>query len=169
MIDQPSNLSKSPGIKTTGPSTIPLPAAVLGFAGLIPFVVPAATLWILSGQYQFELATALVAYGAVILSFLGGIRWGLCVHPNDHRINWTELNFSVLPSLIGWAALLLHWLINQPIALILLLGGFVLQYHRDRQAMLNGRIDRWFARLRFYLSCGAILSLLAGLVHLLIT
>ncbi len=169
MTDQHIHQSDTRDSTTGKPLSIPLPAAILGFAGLIPFIVPAAALWLLSSQYQFEMATALVAYGAVILSFLGGIRWGLCVHPDSQRITWTELNASVLPSLAGWTALLLHWLVNQPIAIILLIFGFLLQYYWDRQAMHNGRINPWFARLRFYLSCGATLALLAALVRLMTT
>lgn len=169
MSDGLPNTSNAQNSVSDTPKTIPPPAAVLGFGGLIPFAVPAAALWFVSSQYQFELATALVAYGAVILSFLGGIRWGLSVHPAHPQSGWSELTFSVVPSLIGWVALLVHWLVNQPLALVLLIIGFLLQYYRDRQALQHGLITRWFARLRFFLSCGATLSLLAGLIRLMTT
>ena len=75
---------------------IPTPALVLGIAGLIPFITCAVLAWVpelgsnLLGSSQSagsddgtsansikqQAVLALGAYGAIILSFLGGIRWG---------------------------------------------------------------------------------------------
>ncbi|CAL4106346.1 unnamed protein product, partial [Meganyctiphanes norvegica] len=54
----------------------PTPALVLGFSGLIPFVAAPFYMYY-SGAFLPEVATAQLAYGATILSFLGGVRWGL--------------------------------------------------------------------------------------------
>jgi hypothetical protein len=53
-------------------------AWALGLAGLIPFVA-LALLVALNPRIKEEAASALLAYGAIILSFLGGIRWGFTV------------------------------------------------------------------------------------------
>ena len=51
----------------------PGPALCLGVAGLIPFVT--APLYMAnSGYFLPDIATAQLAYGASILSFLGGVR-----------------------------------------------------------------------------------------------
>jgi ABC-type transport system involved in cytochrome c biogenesis permease subunit len=72
----------------------------LGYAGLIPFVGLA---------FQFEDETsvsAFMSYAAVILSFLGGIHWGVAMR--DHRLaSNTVLAVSMLPSLMAWFAMLL--------------------------------------------------------------
>ena len=72
----------------------------LGYAGLIPFVGLA---------FQFEDETsvsAFMSYAAVILSFLGGIHWGVAMR--DHRLaSNTVLAVSMLPSLFAWLAVLL--------------------------------------------------------------
>ena len=49
----------------------------LGHAGLIPFVLLAALLWLVNVELQAWVAIALAAYAALIASFLGGIHWGL--------------------------------------------------------------------------------------------
>ena len=55
----------------------PGPALCLGVAGLIPFV--SAPLYMAnSGYFLPDIATAQLAYGASILSFLGGVRCVLC-------------------------------------------------------------------------------------------
>ena len=53
-------------------------------------------------------ATGQVAYGAVILSFLGGVRWGMVVIPaGPVTPNWANYLYSVTPPLIAWSALLM--------------------------------------------------------------
>lgn len=49
----------------------------LGHAGLIPFVLLALLLWVLTGELQAFVSIALAGYGALIVSFLGGIHWGI--------------------------------------------------------------------------------------------
>ena len=56
------------------------PRAVLayGLLGLSGFLGPPVAGW-LAADYQDPAATFLSAYAALILSFLGGARWGLAV------------------------------------------------------------------------------------------
>ena len=152
---------------------IPPPALLLGLGGLIPFIASALFIWMpspiaeLAPQLPFQssdpvaLATmALGAYGAVILSFLGGVRWGNLLFDHASLRNWMPLSLSVLPSLIAWPALLFP-----PTPMIILLCvGFILQYVLDVKAAKRGLLPSWFLRLRMILTSGAVLSLLAGLI-----
>ena len=56
---------------------MPMAAALFGFAGALPFAYFAASLWLPPPfpSVPFAFGGGLI-YGAVILSFLGGIRWG---------------------------------------------------------------------------------------------
>ena len=82
----------------------PAPALCLGLAGLIPFV--SAPLYIYnSGFFLPDVAFAQLTYGASILSFLGGVRWGLLVA--DDKRDWPGYTWSVSPSLLAWVSLLL--------------------------------------------------------------
>ncbi len=126
-------------------------AQALGYAGLIPFAALALDA-LVTGFVAAPLARMwLLAYGAVILSFLGGIMWGRCL--NEPEAGAT-LIVSILISLAGWSAILL----SGPAAFWLLAGGFAAALAWDMGAAL----PPWFRRLRIHLSIGAILAMIAG-------
>ena len=137
---------------------VPGPAAALGLAGLIPFV--ATSIGPLAGAIPAEWARiALLAYGAVILSFLGGIHWGLAIAAG--RAGMRELGIGVAPSLLGWAGLLIggNW------GLLVLVAGFAAVLLADLGLAREGIAPLWFARLRALLTGGVCaLLLLATLV-----
>lgn len=138
---------------------IPTVALTLGLAGLIPFV--GAALLSLTGTRFADIATtALVAYGAVILSFLGGVRWGAVLHDPPALAKFGPLTWSILPSLLAWVALLLP---PSP-SITLLLAGLVGQYLLDRKGTHTNQLPAWYLRLRTLLTTGAGLSLLIALV-----
>jgi Protein of unknown function (DUF3429) len=78
----------------------------LGYAGLAPFVLLAAALWMLSADVRGYASLALVGYGAVIASFLGGVHWGIAAQlpAQDARFHYL---WGVVPSLLGWVAVVL--------------------------------------------------------------
>ena len=90
---------------------VPPAAKWLGGLGAIPFVFLSGISHVPESPFQGQISFALTAYGAVILSFLGGIHWGLAIAGSgaDGRKNETSsrLVLSVVPSLIGWGALFL--------------------------------------------------------------
>ncbi|MFT5047301.1 MAG: hypothetical protein ACI8UP_004295 [Porticoccaceae bacterium] len=160
--------------------TIPTSALVLGIAGLIPFIACAALACLpelgstMLGSSLFPRSAgamsidaiqqkaifALGAYGAIILSFLGGVRWGNLLDSKIQLRQWGPLLLSVLPSLIAWPALLLPtaWMLS------VLAAGFVLQYAYDVEGVRQKILPEWFGKLRTILTTGATLSLLAGLL-----
>ena len=85
-------------------TAIPPAPLLLGLAGLIPFWALAIGLLLHGalGVSPPQLDAALATYGAIIVSFLGGIRWGLAVPAADTGRNYL---ISVLPSLVAWALL----------------------------------------------------------------
>jgi hypothetical protein len=145
---------------------MPGAALVLGLAGLIPFLAGAASQWaslpLLSQESGLRLT---ILYGAIILSFLGGIRWGTAIGPYDSRRQTLEFSASVLGSLAGLAAAFLP-----PIpALALLIAGFLMQGLWDVMSVDSGRLPNWFGRLRMILTAGAVVSLVAALLAVLVT
>ena len=145
---------------------IPGTALLLGLAGLIPFVAGAAALWaklpMLPPETGLKLA---IVYGAIILSFLGGIRWGTAIGPYDTGRQTLEFSASVLGSLAGLAAVFLPAI---P-ALALLIAGFLMQGLWDVMSVDSGRLPAWFGRLRMILTAGAVVSLVAALLAVLAT
>ena len=132
-------------------------------SGLVPFVV-AAGLSFLSAPINPAMAVyALIAYGAVILSFLGGVHWGVAlsrgqtVEPSSGPSGQTVwYMISVGPSLVAWLALLLA-----PVpGLIILAVSFLAMIVVDVHAARLGQVPNWYPRLRVRLSAVVILSLL---------
>ena len=149
----------------TSPSSIPAPALALGLAGLIPVAASAISLWVpLPVLLPEDGLRLLIAYGAIILSFLGGIRWGTAIGPYDGGRQGREFGLSVLGSLAGLAAVFLPSLAG----LTLLIAGFLLQALWDVTSAEAGRLPMWFGRLRMMLTAGAVVSLIAGLTALVI-
>lgn len=146
------------------PAALPRPAAVYGLAGLVPFVALSALLWLLP-LHQAALATfALLAYGAVILSFLGAVHWGLALAgaagaAPGAGMTWLRLGWAVLPALLAWVAL------TMPPApgFALLFLGFALAWLVDRAAVRAGLMPVWYLPLRSLLTLVVLLSLAAAL------
>ncbi len=134
----------------------------LGLSGLLPF-------WFLAlgrvtgiglGFSPGGISLALAVYGATIVSFLGGIRWGLALGQENQRQARTDYLVSVLPQLAGWTTLALPdpWRLLALAGLVLVLGPI------DRSLVRRGLAPAWFGRLRIMLSVGAGAALfLAGL------
>ncbi len=140
---------------------IPASALYLGIAGVVPFWLATLLFWSTSDPVGSERAAAItIGYGAVILSFLGGIRWGLEIAPAGRTVRGLTLAVSVVPALAGFAAMFMPVLI----ALAVLVCGFLLQALWDVVAADKGRLPQWFATLRMVLSAlvvPAILLLIA--------
>jgi hypothetical protein len=104
---------------TKGPA-LPPGMLLLGWSGVLPFA-GAIVLAMVAPRWHTLALSAFVAYGAVILSFLGGARWGSGLVTGAAPLRYLE---AVLPSLIGFVALL--FLHNAPIAIGLLMAGFAI-------------------------------------------
>ncbi len=142
---------------------IPVPALVLGGGGLIPFLAPALILWFGPARWYPPAVLSLMAYGAVILSFLGAVHWGLALaKAQDTATLWRRLGWGVVPALLAWVALLL----DPTAALWLLLGGFTIQYGVDHGYRRRGLVPDWYGRLRLGLTLVVIGCLLLALAAL---
>ena len=125
----------------------------LGWAGLVPFGLTA--LCTHSGIDALMIYGFLggTAYGAVILSFLGAVHWGLAMR-NDRSPYWYV--WSVTPALFGFASLVF---LDVEMRVVALLPLFALTWLIDRQAANRGLIPNWYMRLRSMLTTGALISL----------
>lgn len=127
---------------------VPATAAWLGGLGLVPFAALSIACLVLTSAWKTAAVNGLLTYGAVILSFLGGIHWGAAmtksiVHPT-HSVDPGRLGISVVPSLVGWAALL----IDARYGLVVLAIGFVGNVLLDRRLTRQGLVPPWYPRLR---------------------
>ena len=143
---------------TKSVQAIPLPARVMGIASVIPFTAGALAL-ALAPQIKPEAAAALLAYGAMILSFLGGVRGGFAVL-EDGEAGWGSYSMSALPAFIAW----LGAAAGGPVGLLILAIALGLWYFAERAAPPAIALPDWYMRLRGTLTVIAVLSLIAGSV-----
>jgi len=140
---------------------LPLHVALLGYGGLLPFVFLALAVWLLddSGANWFAW---LLAYGAVIVSFVGALHWGFAMTLSElsERERYQRFVCSVLPALLGFLALLVQgWL-----GALILIFAFVWAYWQDLSLVTKAALPAWYLPMRLHLSLIASLSLLAGLI-----
>lgn len=137
----------------------PKPALYLGFSGLIPFLSAPGLIAITNSFYP-EIAYAQMVYGASIVSFLGGTRWGFSLPDGSPALpDWKNLGNSVVPSLVAWMALLCRDNIAEGILIVIMGLGLSLFYDL---ALLPG-YPAWFKAQRTILTLVATFSLVATL------
>ncbi len=141
------------------PVALPRTVAWLGYGGLLPFLVltPAS---LLDHHHGAVWSDALYAYGAIILSFIGALHWGLAMTLPElserQRSAWFA--WSVVPALIAWPAVLF----SPPLAAPLLVLGFIAHYLQDRRLTRQATLPDWYLPLRLRLSSVAVVCLVAG-------
>ena len=120
-------------------------AAALGYGGLIPFA--AGVVALAAGVPSQELAAFhLVAYGAVILSFIGAVHWGVALGLANGGSGL--LIGSVVPSLIGWVSLLLPAAAGMPLQVLC----FAALYAYERKTLWPSAFPAWYRKLRTHLT-----------------
>lgn len=141
--------------------TVPRWPALLGYAGLIPFVVLAVAVWRAPVQHLELLHHALLTYAAVILGFMGAIHWGVAMQQSA-RIAQRSYLLSVVPPLLGWLAILIpvSW------GYLVLVISFSLLCLYDILATKQQLTPSWYPVLRIPLTSVVVLALLAALFSL---
>jgi hypothetical protein len=133
---------------------------VLGLAGLIPFYLALAGGQFAPGPYNGVAITVFYVYGAIILSFLGGTRWGFEVGARPEGPGFFTLVFSIVPSLVGLVAAVSQY-VAPMLGLGLLATGFALTWLWD-YATSGGSTRRWplwYRPLRTVLTLGALAAI----------
>jgi len=118
---------------------------MLGWLGVLPFLLAWAGV---SMGYEKIGLPLFMTYSAVILSFLGGIRWAQAL---AGQLSQKDFLYSVLPSLLAWVCLMLR----PELALIGLALGFAGTAYLD----ISGRplhAPIAFIKLRLRLSLAVI-------------
>lgn len=139
----------------------PFAATALGYAGLIPFAAAAAVAAFGDAEAASMAGDAAFYYGAAILSFMGGCRWGFAAAGLGEGPRFAPLAISVAPALLAWAALLLSANAGVAWTSLMLIGGFIALYADDVRATLSGGAPKWWSALRAPLTAGACASLAA--------
>jgi len=134
---------------------IPRPALLLGWAGVIPFALLTASSVLDIYPWFLDPRTALRAYGACILSFMGGAQWGVLLPREEGHAPFFRYLVSVLPALLAFLCLLIP---DTP-GLIGLIVGFSALLVYDLSTVRQGLAPRWYASLRIQLTLTVVVLL----------
>lgn len=135
-------------------------AIALTVAGALPFAGLLAGMAFLDPPTNLTANFWLMVYASVILSFLGGIRWGLALAVQD--ASPFTLALSVLPALAGWV-IVPYAILIQPIPspewFLAYAALFGAQLSWDIRA---ASVPDWFKPVRLYVSLVVIACMLGG-------
>ncbi|KAJ5086559.1 hypothetical protein NUU61_007866 [Penicillium alfredii] len=159
---------------------VPKEALYIGMAGVVPYLATSLETVYLS--YEINRAASLgdglifsgqsaelmlhmlepiqVGYGAVILSFLGAIHWGLEWAGYGGKFGYRRYAAGVVAPAVAWPTLLFpveYALISQFLA-------FTFLYYNDARAAAAGRAPHWYGMYRFVLTFVVGASIVATLI-----
>ncbi|KAJ5221644.1 uncharacterized protein N7469_010531 [Penicillium citrinum] len=159
---------------------VPKEALYLGMAGVIPYLATSLETVYLS--YEINRAASLgdglifsgqsaelmlhmlepvqVGYGAVILSFLGAIHWGLEWAGYGGKFGYRRYAAGVIAPAVAWPTLLFP----TEYALITQFLAFTFLYYNDARAAATGRAPHWYGMYRFVLTFVVGASIVATLI-----
>ena len=145
-------------------TAVPKIARILGFAGLVPFLIGGFGVWLPAlGDLRFALPIMVLAYGALIASFLGGVRWGASMQNGETDSHPHHMVLAIMPTLIALVAFMLPL----PQAFMLLIVLFIALGVLDFLAVEADTLKAWYRPLRIWLTLGAALSMASLLTHTL--
>jgi hypothetical protein len=134
---------------------IPRPAMLLGWAGVIPFALFAVASVLDIRLWSLDPTVALRAYAACILSFMGGVQWGILLPRDEGHAPFSRYLISVLPALLAVLCLLMP---NRPGVMGLIIGFLALLAY-DISTTRQGLAPQWYASLRVQLTIAVVVLL----------
>lgn len=143
---------------------LPPLAVALGVAGLIPLIGCAVAAFAGDPRQTGLWLSGLVAYGAVVLSFLGAVHWGFALADDPMRVQSRRLLLGVVPALIGWAALMLLLVLPRAVSLGVLIAGFIATVAGESQGRKAGLVPPGYMWLRWGLTVVTVAVLITSLV-----
>ena len=128
----------------------------LGYAGLIPFVLLTALMWLVNTELLPFVSIALGGYAAAIVSFLGGVHWGIGFMKGEEAPRFHFI-WGVVPSLLAWLALMMPAYAALPLLGLVLLACYAV----DRKTYPPAGLKHWLP-MRLRLTIVATLSCVLG-------
>jgi len=130
----------------------------LGYGGLVPFILGLLAVgWLDDPSLRARAGQLTLAYGAIILAFLGAVHWGRLLERGTLAEAPMLAVWGVLPSVVGWLSLALPFAWAAPIQALLFLEVYIM----DRQLLRAEPAAQPYLALRARLT-GVVASLMVG-------
>jgi glutaredoxin len=131
----------------------------LGYGGLVPFVLGLLAVGLgVDPVLRARASDLTLAYGAVILAFLGAVHWGRLLERGTLAEAPMLAAWGVMPSVVGWLSLALPFAWAAPIQALLFLEVYLM----DRQLLRAEPSAQPYLALRARLT-GVVASLIVGI------
>lgn len=133
----------------------------LGYAGLLPFLLMMLGVWSADPGWISDFVKGQLAYEMVILSFLGGVHWGVALLSSTLPESSVRkaLMWGVTPSLIAWCATLFSGF-----GFAVMMAGFIAALQVDKQLYPAYGLPDWMLPLRKQLTTVVVVSLLLTVI-----
>lgn len=134
--------------------------STFGYIGFIPFAVFSLLPWIIGGEISKTLIVFQIAYGSIIITFLGGFAWGW---RDDQQNQVFNLSIGIGFSLIGCLILLLIFFDFILTSLIVSIIGFYLFYVFEKSTWTFNEKDEDYKKFRKILTLLVCISFLISI------
>ena len=127
---------------------------LLGFMGLLPQLFAVTFIWLRDPDWTFAALAMAYFYAATILSFLGGLWWGLIAR-SDRSPGWAYVA-AVVPQLVAFLSAW-PWVVGAPWpqpSMMLLGVALIASIGVDIALYRGGHTPGWWLNLRTPLSIG---------------
>jgi len=111
---------------------MPISAILLSILGLAPFIGCGLAALGPHAASADRMLITLIAWGALVLAFTGGLHWGLVLREAgtappaaSNRQLHARIGMAVLPLILGWVALLLPLVAAAWLGLLLLIAAYL--------------------------------------------
>jgi len=134
---------------------MPASAILLSILGLLPFIGCGLGALGSTPATADRMLTALIAWGALVLAFTGGLHWGLVLGETETeklaapgsdspaRIRNARIGLAVLPLILGWLALLLPLVTAYWLGLLVLIAAYIgalaVEHHSNARTVMPQR------------------------------
>ena len=133
-----------------------------GYIGFLPFAFFSLLPWIIGGEVSKTFIIFQLAYGSIIITFLGGFAWGWRDNQKNQKLN---LSIGIGFSLLGCLILLLTFLNLILISLITALIGFYCFYIFEKSTEDFEKKDIDYKKFRRMLTLLVCISFLISISY----
>ena len=135
-----------------------------GYAGALPFVLfMLLSFGMDEARHVQALSFVQLSYGAMILSFLGGVHWGQAIPSNNAK----QISFAMVPTIACFALMIWTFVIDPVLPLFAMAGLFWIVFLADKKLMPLDFIPEGYfkfrKRLAIIVSSTLIISALVSL------
>jgi hypothetical protein len=142
-----------------------MPAIAIAFSllGLVPLVFFAFGAVGHIPETAERMLVSLIDYAALILSFSGGVHWGLALLPGAVQPS-ARIGAGVLPLIVAWVGLVLAQMVSPTVALAVLIVGYLAIVLTEHQAAQRLQLPSRYVWIRWGFSVVSMVMMVMVLI-----